>query len=304
MMPILFAFPGTGQLAEHLRARLVADEGVLQWRHFPDNESLLALDGDCKGRDVVFVCTLRDPDGFALPLLFAARTARELGAHSVGLVAPYLAYMRQDARFDPGEAIASLHFASFLSWTFDWLVTVDPHLHRHRELSALFRIPAADATAMPAISEWIRSNVKDPILIGPDEESAQWVRRLGVVLHAPVLVLSKQRRGDRDVEVSAPPRDVLEGRTPVIVDDIISSGRTLVEVIARLRASGSTSVVCIAVHAVFGMDANQHLVDAGAGTIITTNTIPHPTNAIDDTSALVPAILGQLDHVGRGTPVQ
>ena len=303
-MPILFAFPGAGPLAEHLRARLVADEGVLQWRHFPDDESLLALDGDCRGRDVVFVCTLRDPDRLALPLLFAVRTARELGALSVGLVAPYLAYMRQDARFHPGEAIASTHFASFLSWAFDWLVTVDPHLHRHRELSALFPIPAECVTAMPAIGEWIRSNVKDPILIGPDEESAQWVRPLGLALRAPVLVLSKQRRGDRDVEVSAPAMDLLEGRTPVLVDDIISSGRTLAEVVGRLRAAASAPVICIAAHAVFSAGAYETLLAAGAQPVITTNTIPHPTNAVDVSPLLVPAVLRQLELAGNNRNAQ
>ena len=153
MTPILFAFPRVDQLAAHLCEQLGAQMGTLRWRHFPDGESLLALEGECRGRDVVIVGTLRDPDPLALPLLFAARTARELGARSVGLAAPYLAYMRQDARFHPGEALASAHFASFLSSTFDWLVTVDPHLHRRHDLGALFGIPVEHVTAIPPIGE-------------------------------------------------------------------------------------------------------------------------------------------------------
>lgn len=299
MIPILFAFPSSGPLAANLREQLMAENGTVQWRHFPDGESLLALDGDCRGRDVVVVCTLRDPDSLALPLLFAARTARELGARSVGLVAPYLAYMRQDARFHSGEAIASTHFASFLSWTFDWLVTVDPHLHRHRDLSTLLAIPAECATAMPMIGEWIRAHVVDPILIGPDSESAQWVQPLGLAIHAPVVSLGKRRLGDREVEVSALPTAEIDGRTPVLVDDIISSGQTLMEVLARLRAAGSAAPICIAVHAVFAPDAYQGLLAAGAERIVTTNTIPHSSNAIDVASALAPAIRRQLDRIGR-----
>ena len=300
-MPILFAFPDTGPLAASLRGHLVAENGTIQWRHFPDGESLLALDGDCRGRDVIVVCTLRDPDPLALPLMFAARTARELGARSVGLVAPYLAYMRQDARFRSGEAIASSHFASFLSWTFDWLVTVDAHLHRHRDLGALFAIPAEHVTAMPMIGEWIRANVIDPILIGPDSESAQWLQPLGFAIHAPVVTLSKRRLGDREVEISGLPSTETGGRTPVLVDDIISSGRTLMEVLAHLRAAGSAAPICIAVHGVFAPDAYQGLLAAGAGRIVTTNTIPHSTNAIDVASVLAPAIRRQLDNMGGDT---
>lgn len=296
MTPILFAFPGTGPLAENLRQRLLMEAGALKWRHFPDGESLVALEGDCNGRDVVLICTLRDPDPLALPLLFAARTARELGANSVGLVAPYLAYMRQDARFHPGEAIASAHFAAFLSWTFDWLVTVDPHLHRHGDLATLFDIPAQCVTAIPPIGEWIRANVANPILIGPDEESAQWVEPLGLAIRTQVLVLNKLRLGDRQVQISTVPASRLESHTPVLIDDIISSGRTMMKVVGQLRSAGSTAPVCIAVHGIFAPDAHQGLLDAGAGRIVTTNTILHPTNAIDVAPILVPAILQQLDH--------
>ena len=300
MTPILFAFPGADQLAASLCEQVGAQMCTVRWRHFPDGESLLALDGNCRGRDVVVVCTLRDPDRLALPLLFAARTARELGARSVGLVAPYLAYMRQDARFHSGEAIASSHFASFLSWTFDWLVTVDPHLHRHRDLGALFGIPTEHVTAMPMIGEWIRANVIDPILIGPDSESAQWVQPLGFAIHAPVVRLSKRRLGDREVEVSALPNAQTDGRTPVLVDDIISSGRTLMDVLTRLRlrARGSAAPICIAVHGVFAPGAYRELLAAGAGRVVTTNTIAHSTNAIDVASALAPAIRRQIDNVG------
>src|SRR3546814_2966154 len=83
----------------------------------------------------------------ALPLRFAARAAREFGARSVGLIAPYLGYMRQDTRFHPGEAVSTPLFAQFLEEAFDWLVTVDPHLHRVERLQSLYRIPTAHVSA-------------------------------------------------------------------------------------------------------------------------------------------------------------
>ena len=103
---------------------------ALDWHHFPDGESLMTLRGDLDGADVALLATLRDPDRLALPLRFAAATAREMGARRVGLIAPYLGYMRQDRRFRAGQSVSAPLFAQFLGQSFDGLVTVDPHLHR------------------------------------------------------------------------------------------------------------------------------------------------------------------------------
>jgi ribose-phosphate pyrophosphokinase len=292
--PLLFAFSGCASLACSLCEGLAAEQGRIEWRHFPDGESLVSLDADCAGRDVVIVATLREPDRLALPLFFAARTARELGARSVGLVAPYLAYMRQDARFRPGQAVSSLQMGAFLSSAFDWLVTVDPHLHRHPDLGALFRIPAVAVSSVPLVAQWVRARVAEPVLIGPDAESAQWLEPLARALQAPVVVLEKERRGDRDVRVSALASSELEGRTPVLFDDIVSTGGTLINAIARLREAGARAPVCIAVHGVFAGDAELWLRAAGAAALATTNTIEHPTNAIDVAPLLVEAVTQTL----------
>lgn len=290
MTPCLFAFPGTESLAERLVHDLGAERGTLAWRHFPDGESLLALDTNCRERDVVLLCTFLDPDRLALPLLFAARTAREFGARSVGLVAPYLAYMRQDTRFHPGEVVSSVHFAAFLSSAVDWVVTVDPHLHRRADLGSLFTIPARHVSAMPLVADWIRAEVYRPVLIGPDSESEQWLRQLADLVGAPTIVLNKQRHGDRDVEVSMPDQTIVAGHTPVLVDDIVSSGRTFIETLNRLHALGMAPAVCIAVHGIFADSADLALLNAGAARVVTCNTIAHVTNAIDVAPVLEPVI--------------
>jgi ribose-phosphate pyrophosphokinase len=287
---LLLAFPGCASLARNLGARLDTTVGRIDWRHFPDHESLVTLDGDCTGRNVGIVATLHDPDRLALPLLFAARTARELGARSVGIVAPYLGYMRQDARFREGQSVSATHFAAFLSWTFDWLVTVDPHLHRNRDLGALFGLPVEVVSAVPLVADWIRDRIARPVLVGPDEESAQWLGPLAERLGAPVLMLNKERHSDRDVRVSAPPAGALADRTPVLFDDIVSTGSTLIQTIVRLREAGAEPPVCIAVHGVFAGDAELWLRTAGAAGVVTTNTIEHSTNAIDVVPALLPAV--------------
>jgi ribose-phosphate pyrophosphokinase len=298
---VLLPFPAqlnlAAQMAEAMRMTAPGTDtpfqvrvGRLDWRRFPDGESLVAIDDELTGADVAIVASLHDPDVMALALRFAADTAREFGARSVGLVAPYLAYMRQDKRFHAGEAVSAPLFARFISESVDWLVTVDPHLHRIHALDEVYRIPSLTVTAAPAVADWIRREVEHPILIGPDSESEQWVRDIAAQAGAPYQVLEKQRRGDRDVSVSLPDGAAAQGRTPVIVDDIVSSGRTAIETLGHLQRLGLPPAICVAIHAVFAGDAHPQLLAAGAARIVSTDTITHASNAIGMARPLADAV--------------
>ena len=154
--PVLFALSGSEALAQPLSAALDAEVGTIEHRQFPDGETYLRVGNDVSDREVILLSSLDHPDAKLLPLLFAADTARDLGARRIGLVAPYLAYMRQDIRFHAGEAVTSRTFAAILSRHLDWLVTVDPHLHRYPALSALYTIPALTLHAAPLLAAGAR----------------------------------------------------------------------------------------------------------------------------------------------------
>jgi ribose-phosphate pyrophosphokinase len=278
---LICIFPGNQAFGQSLLAALRDEPLDLEWRRFPDGESYLRFAGSCAGRAVALVCTLHDPDPKALALLFAARTLRELGAESVGLVAPYLGYMRQDRRFKDGEAITSVHFAAFLSDAFDWLVTVDPHLHRRASLAEIYSIPASLVAAAPAIGRWIAQNVAQPLVIGPDSESEQWAAEVAEGCGAPHAVMSKTRHGDRDVEIQPPSLERWKGYQPVLLDDIISSAHTMALAASRIQEAGLLPPVCVAVHGIFSTDALATLRHAGVTKVVTTNTIAHATNGID-----------------------
>lgn len=287
MNRVLLPFPLQRAMAESMASPLQARLGRLDWRRFPDGESLVAIEDALDGASVAIVASLPHPDGMALALRFAAATAREFGAQRVGLIAPYLAYMRQDKRFHPGEAVSAPLFAHFIQESFDWLVTVDPHLHRNPELSVLYRIPARRVATAPLVADWIRDEVPDAIVIGPDSESEQWVSDIARRAGIPHQVLSKIRHGDRDVEVSLPDVEAARGRTPVVVDDIVSSGRTVIETLGHLKRLGLPSPVCIAIHAVFAQDAYEQLLAAGAARVVSTDSIVHSSNAISIAPLLV-----------------
>ena len=280
MTPLIIAFPGMEQLAGEIAHRMGAETASISLHRFPDGEGLVTLPANMNDRDVIVLATLRDPDPLALPLRFAAATARELGAKRVGLVAPYLAYMRQDKRFAPGQAVTAPLYARFLEDSFDWLVTVDPHLHRIPSLDRVFRSPAIRLQSAPLIADWISREVPDAVILGPDSESQQWVAEVARMAGRPHEVLTKVRSGDRLVNVSAPESDALRHGTPVVLDDIASSGSTMIRAMEHLVAAGTRPPVCAIIHAVFAGSAFDEILAAGASKIVTTDTIPHPSNAV------------------------
>lgn len=298
--PLIVVLPGGEHLGPGLARGLAAEIATLDCRHFPDGEVYLRYRSDPGGRAVVVVAPLDRPDDKILALLFAADAARDLGAAAVGLAAPYLAYMRQDRRFLPGEAITSAAFARRVSAAFDWLVTVDAHLHRYGALSDIYAIPAINLHAAPLIAAWIAREVANPVLIGPDAESKQWVGEVAVLAGAPYVVLEKVRRGAREVEISIPGVERWAGSTPVLVDDIISSGETMKVTLGHLARAGLKPAVCIGVHAIFAGDAHAGLMRAGAARIVTTNTIAHASNGIDVIGLLATAIGALPGRAGPG----
>lgn len=293
---VLLPMPGAEALAAQLAGYLPASTlcAGVESRRFPDGESWLRVLGELRDAQVVIVGNLYQPDPQALSLLYLADYAREMGALRVGLVAPYLPYMRQDARFHPGEAITSRSFARFVSSAVDWLVTVDPHLHRYASLDEIYTISTRVVPAAPVMAAWIAAHVERPFVVGPDSESAQWAAEVARLAGCPHAVLEKQRHGDRDVEISLSHLTDTEGRTPVLIDDIISSARTMTVAVRMLRAAGLPPPVCIGVHALFAGDAAGVLAEAGAARVVTCNTVPHASNGIDVLPALASAILPLL----------
>jgi ribose-phosphate pyrophosphokinase len=292
MRRILFSMPGNEALGEKVAMGLNAERGKWVCRHFPDGESYIQSQEEVHDAEAIVVCTLDRPDGKLLPLFFLCQLLKDLGAASVVLVAPYLAYMRQDKRFHPGEAVTSEYFATLLSSFVDRLVTIYPHLHRKHAMGELYTVPARALHATEEISTYIRTHVKKPLLVGPDSESHQWVSRVANLAGAPFIVLEKMRFGDEEVRVSVPEVDLYRDHTPVLVDDIVSTARTMIETVNHMHAAGMKAPVCIGVHAVFAGEAFEALQAARVRDIVTCNTIAHPSNGIDISGLIVGALAG------------
>ncbi len=278
-------------------ARKLADAAGLTLatvdRHvFPDGEIKLRLPTPLPPR-VVLLRSLHDPNAKLVELLLTARTARELGAEHLTLVAPYLAYMRQDVAFQLGEAVSQRIIGSHLADLFDAVITVDPHLHRISSLKEA--VPATQAlalTAAPLLGDFVHSQCPDALLIGPDEESEQWITAAARQHHFDHGVCRKTRHGDRQVEITLP--DVaVTGRAVVLLDDIASSGHTLAQTARLLLRSGARSVDVAVTHALFSGDALQVVREAGVGQIWSTDSVTHESNSVS-IAPLVAAALQQF----------
>jgi ribose-phosphate pyrophosphokinase len=294
MTPLVVNVGAERGLVECLGRTLRADIGLPELREFPDAETYVRIAENCVGREVVLATNLHEPNRKALPLLLVADTLKDLGAKRVGLVVPYLPYMRQDARFRPGEGVTARYFARILSSHFDWLITCDPHLHRIHELGEIYACPALVVPAAPAIAGWIQREIAQPVLIGPDEESEQWVADVARRIAAPYLTLIKVRSGDRSVQVSIPPMDAYRAHTPVLIDDIVSTGQTFRAALEGLEPALLIRTVCIAVHAIFALGAVEALRTAGVARVVSCNTVPHGTNGIDIWAALAERVASLL----------
>lgn len=290
---ILFSLPGNEKLATILSNKLGIKIGVLEIRNFPDGESYIRINSDLQNKNAILIDGLEHPDKKILPLMFIAKTAKELGAKKICLVSPYLPYMRQDKRFKPGEAVTSTLFANLLSACITHLITVDPHLHRIKNLSEIYSINSISVLhSAKLIAEWILTNVDRPFIIGPDEESQQWVGEVANFISAPYVIIKKTRCGDKEVHISLPDINISDkNRTPVLIDDIISTGTSMSVAIQQLLIRGFKNPICISVHALFDNDTYRNILSAGAQKIVTCNTIPHTSNQIDITNLITEEIL-------------
>jgi len=278
-MRVILPMPGNEAMAQSIAQKLNVECGAIEWRRFPDEEAYVRIASDVRGAHVDVVCTLAHPDPQFLSLVFLAETARDLGASGVSLIAPYLAYMRQDIRFSEGEAISSLHFARLLSRYFDSVTTIDPHLHRIGSLDEIFSIPTRVVSASALIADWIGSRIERPLLIGPDQESEQWISAIAAHAKAPHVVAQKTRLGDRRVEIQLPDISPWRGHLPVLIDDIISSGGTMLAAADQLVDAGLGKPCCVVVHALFSNGVFEALQQASSQ-VVSTDTVAHASNAI------------------------
>jgi ribose-phosphate pyrophosphokinase len=281
----LHLFPDTGSLGRALARRLRMPAAALRVHRFPDGESLPRAASPV-GRHAVLVRSLPDPNTKLVEVLLAADALRRAGARRVTLVAPYFPYLRQDAVFEPGEPVSARVVGEMLAGAFERVLAVEAHLHRLALLSDV--APGRSLSAAPALGAFARRLGRDTLLVGPDSESARWVRAVARRAGLGFVIGDKRRIGDRRVRVSLPP--VPRCGRALVLDDVASSGATLAATVRALRRAGLREVSAAVVHAVFAPGAEARVRAAGVDRLVSCDTVPHATNAISVAPLLAEAL--------------
>jgi len=290
--------PPAGRDAAAIAAQLGVPLHDIAVHAFPDGEIRVTV-GPAAPTTIIHA-SLDRPNDKLIALTLACEALRRGGCARIVLVAPYLCYMRQDAAFHPGEAISQRAIGRLLGELFDRIITVDAHLHRTASIGEMFPgIAAENLSAMPAIAQALGGTL-DPasVVVGPDAESRPWVRDLADLLGLAHAVARKLRKGDHDVTVEFPEAGLVAGRPILLVDDIVSSGGTLIACAQALKAAKATTVDAVITHALFPAGLHDAFAAAGIRSVRSTTSVLHPTNAISLAAPLADALRGEIELKG------
>lgn len=291
-MTVVVGLSGGEHLYQKIADLLNVNSIKAETRFFPDGELYFRLPTESlNGEDVLIVQSLYgQPNNRLIEYIFATSTAKDLGARRVIGIVPYLSYARQDRRFKPGEAISLKIVADLIhnSGT-DHLIVVDMHLHRVRgsELESIFKIPVSNVSAMPLFGDFFKDVVKNGIVVGPDEEAIEFARAAAIKYNGRYTNFSKTRLGDREVNIVADKTIEFSGKDVLIVDDIISTGGTIITAVKLLREFNVRNIYVAATHALLVEGALDKLKNLQLKDLVSSNTIPSPITKIDVTPVIV-----------------
>jgi len=295
---IVVGGPTSEALAFKVANELGVTAGKLEVRRFPDGEKYLRVLCDVQGQNVAVIQSIHHtPDELLFEYLLMADTVKDLGAKKVIACIPYFAYARQDERFKPGEALSFKTVSKLIeSVGTDEIYTIDMHQHRVLKSSEIFGIPSHNLSAMPLLADHVKKlgKLQNPLVIGPDAEAEQWAKLAAERLHSDYDVFEKKRLGDAKVEIR-PRRSDARGRDVLIVDDIISTGGTIVEAVKILLGQGAKRIQVACTHPILAPGALEKIRETGVEDIIGTDTVPSPISVV----TVAPLIAEQVRRNGN-----
>ena len=277
---IVFALSSSKELGEEVCKILGIPLGKCVVNHFSDGEVLVELGESVRGKDVYFIqSTNRQVNENLMELLVGIDACKRASANSINAVIPYFGYARQDRKAKPRQPITAKLVASMLeSAGADHVITMDLHA---TQIQGYFDIPADDLAVMPLIANYITDNLninpEEIVIVSPDHGGTVRARRLADRLGAPVAIIDK-RRPKPNVAVAMNLLGDVEGKTAIIIDDMVDTAGTLTSGINMLYEKGAKSVIATCTHGVLSGPALERLENSKLEQFIVTNTIDQTAN--------------------------
>ncbi len=286
MSMLIASFPETEDICRKVAKSLGAKHTKIMTEDFPDSEFHLELKENPKNKTVVIISSMtKDPDEKLIETILAGGIAKDYGAKKVILVATYMPYMRQDKHFEKYDSFSSKHILELFR-NFDKVIAIDPHLHRIKKMQQAYG-KAESITTNWLVADYIKKRFgKEFSIVGPDAESTQWSSKVAGMLGSNVVILKKTRFSSRKIKQAD-----IKGRLKenvIIIDDIISTGKTIIGAIKLARKHGAKRIIVIGIHGLLiGKSAEQIRKHAE---LITSNTIQNKYAKIDVSPAIVKAL--------------
>ncbi|OPY24386.1 MAG: Ribose-phosphate pyrophosphokinase [Methanobacterium sp. PtaU1.Bin097] len=249
----------------------------LETRKFPDGERYIRIGGNLESDAVVIQSTGYPQDQNLLELFLILKTLKSLDVENIKVVIPYFGYARQEKRFKTGEAISAQVVSELLeACGASEIFSINLH---EDGLRNLFNIPAHNLSAMPLIAEYIEEHLDDPVIVAPDKGALGFASEIAGILGCDSDHLEKTRILPDKVETRTKDLDV-QGREAVIIDDIISTGGTIINASHILRQHGASKIVVSCVHPVLVEDALLRIFASGVDDVIATDTLQSDASTI------------------------
>lgn len=285
----VIAGPASPDLAEKVAKRLGAQLVAAELRVFSDGESKIKIGK--AGKNCVIVQSTHPPtDTHLMQTLMIARKCADGGARDVCAVIPYLAYARQDRAFLEGEAVSIALVAKLLEAAgVRHVITVDIH----SQLATSHFASIQNVSSIPLLADYAASKLKlrRPIVVSPDAGGAERAKEFARRLKTDAVVLKKSRdRTTGEVTLDEKLDGDFSGRDAVLVDDMISSGGSIVKAAEMLRKKDAGKVYAICAHALLIGDAAQKIKAAGVQDVIATNSVPGEYAKVDLSPAIADAV--------------
>lgn len=286
-------------MAAQLALLLGAELGEVEVSRFPDGETYVRVLAGVEGKRVVYVNSLqRGPNEALVETVLTLDALKDLGAREVHAVVPYMAYARQDERFKPGEAVSIATVAKlFKALGLNSIYTVDMHLHRIRDPSALFGASFRNLTGVRELAKYVKRYHREvlarAVVVGPDEEAEQWAKVMAEDLGTEYAVLEKRRLSATEVRIEAHGANV-KGRVAIIVDDIISTGGTIIEAVKALRQLGCEAALVTCVHPILTGNAYAKLLKLQLLDLVGTDTVLSPISRVPIAPAVAETLRADL----------
>jgi len=275
------------KVAKKLRANLIKS----QLKIFPDGESKITLnEKPQKNKIIVIQSTYPPVDEKLIQTLAIISKAKEYGTEVI-VVIPYMGYARQDREFLPGEVITMKVIANlFKSVGTSKIIVVDIH-----SLLGLkyFKIKTKNVSAIPDLAKYIsKLKLKNPLVVSPDKGGKDRAKEFAKILNVEYIFLDKERnRKTGKVKIKSTNFDQIAGRDLILVDDMISTGGSIIKATEFLKKQKCNRVFVACTHALLRNDAENKIKKAGVTKIISTNTIPGNTSLVDISGTIVKAII-------------